>query len=73
MSMSIQAFVGDIAINSMIHRGNTNRLTELNASPRRSPPIRRRMTPRSRRLPSACGLVRRRTPGFRMISSPWSI
>ncbi len=31
MSMSIQAFVGDIAINSMIHRGNPNRLAELNA------------------------------------------
>jgi hypothetical protein len=31
MTMSIQAFVADIALNSMIHRGNTNRLTELNA------------------------------------------
>ena len=31
MSMSIQAFVDDIAINSMIHRGNPNRLAELNA------------------------------------------
>jgi hypothetical protein len=31
MSMSIQAFVTDIALNSMIHRNNPNRLTELNA------------------------------------------
>ena len=31
MTMSIQAFVTDIALNSMIHRNNPNRLTELNA------------------------------------------
>ena len=31
MTMSIQAFVADIALNSMIHRNNPNRLTELNA------------------------------------------
>ena len=30
MSMRIQDFVSEVAINSMIHRGNTNRLTELN-------------------------------------------
>ena len=31
MSMRIQDFVSEVALNSMIHRGNTNRLTELNA------------------------------------------
>ncbi len=31
MSMRIQDFVSEVAINSLIHRGNPNRLTELNA------------------------------------------
>ena len=30
MSMQIQNFISEVAINSMIHRGNSNRLTELN-------------------------------------------